>query len=263
MRIDEDTNLINPAIGVETCVRLKREAAARVAEGTTEIPAAPAGHMFLPLALLRRQVNQPLITNIESLRPYLRTPQGTQVVSFFPAFLPISTVPGFTQKMPEWRIGFSILSNPLGLEVPKFCAVKPQNEASAGLLPLMLPDGADLSGIQLTGTLNNLVNAQLQWQLVRISQSVFQAGSQTDANRFYDILYEDTIRATSPQHTFGTSYGLTHLDRAKRIVNNALYQYVLFARTFTTPAAYFATIHGVSIIYQNFGLAGPPTHEHD
>ena len=31
---DEDANFINPAIGVETCVRLKREAAVRVAEGT-------------------------------------------------------------------------------------------------------------------------------------------------------------------------------------------------------------------------------------
>jgi hypothetical protein len=259
---DEDTSLINPAIGVETCTRLKREAAVRVAEGTTQMPAAPGGHMFLPLALLRRPANQPLIFNIESLRPYLRTPQGTQLVAFFPAFLPISTSPGFTQKLPEWRIGVSLLSSPGPLEVPKFRAIKPQSEASVGLLPLILPDGAALVGIQLGGTIE-VVNAQLQWQLVRISQSVFVSGTQADASRFYDILYEDTIRATSPQQTFGASYGLTHLDREKRTVNNALYQYVVFAKTFTTPGPYLAAIHGVSIIYENYGLAGQPTHEHD
>ena len=184
---DEDANLINPAIGVETCTRLKREAAVRVAEGTTEMPAPPGGHLFLPLALLRRPVNQPQIFNIESLRPSLRTPQGTQLVSFFPAFLPISTAPGFTQKLPEWRIGVSLLSSPGPLEVPKFRAIKPQCEASVGLLPLVLPDGASLVGIQLGGTIE-VVNAQLQWQLVRISQSVFVAGTQADASRFYDIL---------------------------------------------------------------------------
>ena len=87
----EDANLINPAIGVETCVRLKREAAVRVAEGTTTLPTAPAGHAFLPLALLRRPRNQALITNIESIRPFFHSPQGTGVVSFFPAFLPVHT----------------------------------------------------------------------------------------------------------------------------------------------------------------------------
>ncbi|MEO8258886.1 MAG: hypothetical protein ABI868_16185 [Acidobacteriota bacterium] len=259
---DEDTSLINPAIGVETCTRLKREAAVRVAEGTTTMPAAPGGHLFLPLARLRRPVNQPLIFNIDSLRPYLATPQGTRLVSFFPAFLPISTVPGFAQKLPEWRIGMSILTNPIGFEIPKFRAIKPQADASVGLLPLSLPDGAALTGIQIGGTIE-AVNAQLQWQLVRISQQVFVAGTQADANRFYDILYEDTIRATSPQQSFGTSYGLTHLDLEKRTVNNALYQYVLFAKTFTTPGPYFATIHGVSIIYENYGPAGQPTHDHD
>jgi hypothetical protein len=258
---DEDDSLINPAIGVETCTRLKREAAVRVAEGTSAMPAAPGGHLFLPLALFRRDVNQPQIFNIESLRPNFRAPQGTQMTAFFPAFLPISAAPAFTQKLPEWRIGASLLNNPAGVEVPKFRAIKPQGEASVGLLPLTLPEGAALSGIYIGGTLE-VVNAQLQWQLVRISQNVFVSGSQADANRFYDVLYDDTIRATSPQQTFGTSYGLTHLDRDKRTVSG-LYQYAVLARTFTTPGPYLATIHGVSIIYENYGLAGQPTHEHD
>ncbi|NOT56622.1 MAG: hypothetical protein HOP18_18645, partial [Deltaproteobacteria bacterium] len=90
----EDANLINPAIGVETSVRLKREAAVRVAEGTTDLPTAPAGHVFLPLARLRRPRNQAQITNIEDLRPFFHSSRGTpRVLSFFPAFLPITNSP--------------------------------------------------------------------------------------------------------------------------------------------------------------------------
>jgi hypothetical protein len=48
----------------------------------------------------------------------------------------------------------------------------------------------------------------------------------------------------------------------KLIVNNSRYSYVLLARTFNTPP-YVATIHGVSISYEYFGLMGPPTHDHD
>ena len=77
----EDTNLINPAIGVETCVRLKREAAVRVAEGTTTLPTAPAGHAFLPLALLRRPRNQAEITSqhIENMPTRFFTARGDPV----------------------------------------------------------------------------------------------------------------------------------------------------------------------------------------
>src|SRR5262245_47254857 len=52
---DEDPNIVNGAIGIETCVRLKRDAALRVAEGTTSLPTAPAGHTFLSLAVLQRK----------------------------------------------------------------------------------------------------------------------------------------------------------------------------------------------------------------
>ena len=103
--------LINPAIGVETCVRLKREAAVRVAEGTTTLPTAPAGHVFLPLALLRRPVNQPLITNIESIRPFFHSPaRNGEWFPSFRLFCRSARSPAFTQKLPEWRIGFSVLS---------------------------------------------------------------------------------------------------------------------------------------------------------
>jgi hypothetical protein len=47
-------HLVNPAIGVETSVRLRREWAVRVVEGTNAVPAAPEGHFFYPLAVLAR-----------------------------------------------------------------------------------------------------------------------------------------------------------------------------------------------------------------
>ncbi len=50
----EDSDLINPAIGIETAVRLKREWAVRVVEGSTTLPAPGAGHAFYALAMLRR-----------------------------------------------------------------------------------------------------------------------------------------------------------------------------------------------------------------
>ncbi len=59
----EDINLINPGIGVETCVRNKREWAVRVAENATIPPVIiPEGHVFYPLATLSRVGGSPQIT---------------------------------------------------------------------------------------------------------------------------------------------------------------------------------------------------------
>jgi len=65
----EDTNLVNTAIGVETCVRRKREWVVRVAEGIA-IPTPGAGHSFYHLATLNRPSGQAEILdeNIADLR---------------------------------------------------------------------------------------------------------------------------------------------------------------------------------------------------
>lgn len=52
---DEDPELVDPQLGVEGCVRIRREWVVRVAEGAAELPAAPAGHAFYELALLHRR----------------------------------------------------------------------------------------------------------------------------------------------------------------------------------------------------------------
>ncbi len=62
----EDPGLVNPAINIETCVRLKREWVVRVAEGTSTIPAAvPVGHVFYPLAAIVRRAGQPVIAQAD------------------------------------------------------------------------------------------------------------------------------------------------------------------------------------------------------
>lgn len=59
----EDTDLVNPAIGLETCVRLKREWRVRVAEDANAPPAAPPGHVFYVLATLNRPAGVDFITS--------------------------------------------------------------------------------------------------------------------------------------------------------------------------------------------------------
>lgn len=66
----EDTDLINPAIGLETCVRLKREWAVRVAEGSLAPPAPAPGHSLYAIARLNRTPGSATISasQIEDLR---------------------------------------------------------------------------------------------------------------------------------------------------------------------------------------------------
>jgi hypothetical protein len=54
----EDNNLVNPSIGIETCVRLKREWVVRVTQGANEPPAPLPGHVYYPLAELNHAASQ-------------------------------------------------------------------------------------------------------------------------------------------------------------------------------------------------------------
>ncbi|MEU0793480.1 DUF6519 domain-containing protein [Amycolatopsis sp. NPDC005961] len=72
----EDGSLVDPFVGVETSVRLKREWAVRVRTGATTVPASgdgdfTAGHSYLPLAQLTRQAATPAILPpaLTDLRP--------------------------------------------------------------------------------------------------------------------------------------------------------------------------------------------------
>jgi hypothetical protein len=252
----EDANLINPAIGIETCVRIKREAAVRVAEGTAQLPTAPGGHVFLPLALLHRPVNQAQIAKVESLRRYFHSPQGSHVISFFPAFLPVhATFLATEPAIPEWRLTLSPTGPNQG--IPKFRALKRQNEAPSGILPLALPHRARLTSFSIRGDISGN-NGVVQWLFLRFLHQVPTASSEQS---YFDILAEDSIQATAAPHVYDTNYGFS-ADASKLIVDNARYYYALLVHTGLRPDGYLASIHGVSITYDYFGLAGPPTHEH-
>ncbi len=64
----EDLDLFNKKIGIETCVRLKREWVVRVIEGKEskppkmpELPEPPAGHVFYLLAVITRKARKQII----------------------------------------------------------------------------------------------------------------------------------------------------------------------------------------------------------
>lgn len=71
---DDRAHMINPVIGVETCVRIKRQWVVRVAEGVAEdTKAVPqnlrrARHAYYPLARLHRKAGQASIDTIDDLR---------------------------------------------------------------------------------------------------------------------------------------------------------------------------------------------------
>jgi hypothetical protein len=244
---DEDPTLINPPIGVETCIRLKREAAVRVAEGTTALPSAPAGHLFLPLALLHRQAGQPVTAEqIEDRRPLLHSPRGSRVVSFFPAFLPVLRS-GF--QLPAWKISFEtflVPHFPAPFTVPKFHALKSNDVGASGVLPLILPDGAFLTHLNIRGAISN-TGGELKWQLLRIRHRVF---GNDEGLMSLDVLHEDTIRSLAGVHVFDTSYALPSIDPTKLIVDNSRYYYALYAAASKQDVEYSASIHGISIRYE-------------
>lgn len=64
---DEDPDMVNTLIGIETSVRNKREWVVRVAEGVA-VPAPPAGHEFYPLASFERAATDASIAEIADSR---------------------------------------------------------------------------------------------------------------------------------------------------------------------------------------------------
>jgi hypothetical protein len=61
---EDDGELIDTRIGLETCIRLKREWVVRVVEGSSsaDMPSEPDGHAFYPLAVINRTTGSARIT---------------------------------------------------------------------------------------------------------------------------------------------------------------------------------------------------------
>lgn len=75
---EEDEELINPAIGQATCVRLKREWVVRVVEDKSSIPDATDGHAFYHLATLTRPAGQDAI-HITDRRVEIAIPSAADI----------------------------------------------------------------------------------------------------------------------------------------------------------------------------------------
>lgn len=231
----EDGDLINPLIKIETCLRLKREVAFRVAEGATTLPPVPAGHLFMPLALLRRQAGQARITDdqIEDIRPKLYGTQGSREVSFFPAFLPM-LLKGIL--LDTWNISYSF-GGTIPTPRPKFFALKTQDKAAVGVVPLVLPEGAHMTHLNVRGATTGAVH----FLLLRIRHE-----SGDDPTQLYDELVRETVQPVGGEPAFNRSFAITNADR-KNIVDNIHFYYCLCAEA--PEIGYAAAIHGISIRY--------------
>src|SRR5262245_15364368 len=213
VRSTEDNNLINPLIGVETCVRVKREFALRVAEGVQTLPAAPAGHSFIPLALLNRLAAQPNITTaqIDDIRPKLSGNRGTRSISFTPALLP------FAGGSFGWTFDG-------GTNTAKCSTV-----FGTGLLPLTLPDGANLLSLRI-----QVVTQEFYIVFYRKPQSAL--GDQ--------ILNVACINAAPPQ-TYDSVFPIPTAGRMN-IVDNSRFTYHLMLQS----GQQTTTLHRVFFNYQ-------------
>jgi hypothetical protein len=228
----EDANLINPTIGIETCVRLKREVALRVVQGVDSpgtsgpppaLPPAPDGHFFMPLAHL--VLGGGPIRSIDDIRPKVG-PRGIRSVSFTPAFQPVS---GFS----PWTLSSgSHAQSPLGGLV------------TLGMLPLGLPDGANLLSLHVIGE----TGGTLTFILIRRSLTVGSPG-------FFEEIVAHILQPTGGASVlkFNSSFAVPTEGR-KNIVDNSLFHYTLRASSSGVSssggAATISSIYGISIRYQ-------------
>lgn len=238
---DQDPNLINPAIGIETSVRLKREAAFRVEEGQTTIPPAHPGHFFMPLALLNRQAEHTSIwyDQIEDIRPFIHGPQGERTVSFLPAFLPITVG---TAPVDAWSIRIRQLATP-------YCdALQAPTREAYGMLPLVLPDGARMTKLLVCG----ITRGELRFVLLRHKQQIGLS-----PEKAVDMLVSETF-CGSGGYGWGFHREITiPSEDRKNIVDNSEYYYSLLAYSLLAEESdhvnYEAIISGISIRY-DYGL---------
>jgi hypothetical protein len=192
---------------------VKREVALRVAEGVQTLPAAPAGHSFIPLAFLNRLANQSNIVTaqIDDIRPKLFGTRGTRSVSFTPALMAYGSGPfGWT---------FDGATN----------TAKCSTAFGTGLLPLVLPDGANLLSLRI-----QVVTQEFYIVLYRKPQSA--VGDQ--------ILNVACINAAPPQ-TYDSVFPIPTTGRMN-IVDNSRFSYLLMLQSGQQPT----TLHRVFFNYQ-------------
>lgn len=223
----EDQEVINPAIGIETAVRTKRESVLRVQENSSSLPVALPGHQTLALALLRRPAGVAAISSamIEDIKPYASWHSRTRRLAVPPMLLPISNAaPG--PAYPSWAITGNY-SN-----VTKLRAAKPTAASDAwGVAPLSLPDGAYLRRLRMRG----ICAAHLRFSLDR---------NPHDSSATEQLV--DTYMPAPAGAPFDRE--LTIDPDGRHVVDNAQFSYFVQAWADDGPNLK-AEIHGIIITY--------------
>jgi uncharacterized protein DUF6519 len=135
----EDPDIVNPVIGIETSVRLKREFCFRVAEGRRNPPAAPRGHRFMRIALLHRTAGSATVAEkeIEDVRRIIYGMPGDYSQNIPPLLMP--------------HMSHNAWLHDVG------SAFKPGTNEVYGLMPIMLPNRCRFLSLSVYGsTLNGL-----------------------------------------------------------------------------------------------------------
>lgn len=242
----EDNNLVNPVIGVETCVRLKREVAIRVVEGGTSLPSPPAGHAFMPLALLNRLAGQAQIAfdQVRDIRPRIGL-GGNHQVSLPPLFLPLETTTNW-QYVPFIFTVFTSI------------AFKGADQNVAGLMPLVLPNRVRFNSMTVRGYTRSTIETPPSPPEITIFlwRTPYDAEVQSDnISNIGEPLILGTDFAFRITHTGnGTelrAFNLTiniNVDNGTNIVDNSRYSYMLVASSSNNN--FEAYISGVVLNYQ-------------
>ncbi len=196
----EDGALVNPAIGIETAVRVRREVVLRVALGATAAPAPAANHAHLLLATMNRTAGPITDAQIVDAKPYAPT-LGPRMLSFPPLVAPLP-VPNATARVP-----WTVAGNP---DVPpRIIARQPANTTAEGVLALALPDGVLLTELRLRGRVTS--------------------GSATTFVKLARAPLDGSATATIAQDTIVTTAVLDRTIRpaTPEVVDNAVNQYYI------------------------------------
>ena len=112
----EDPSLVNARIGVETCVRTRREWVVRVAENAAAAPAPESGHCCYPLASLSRKAGEGKITAgmIKDLR---RTGLTLRDIVDADLISRVEDLEYYEQMLKKWYIGNGAPNEDGGFEI--------------------------------------------------------------------------------------------------------------------------------------------------
>lgn len=175
----EDDSLVNPAVGVESCVRMRREWTVRVRQGTTQLPVPGngdfrAGHSYLALGLLNRQAG------VAAIQPTALADQRARDL-----FMPPST-------LIEDVLGTNVAAYRRGENRPRISL----RDAINALLAGQMPAGQELSVAPGTGpdllnkasTLDAAGNLVTVWQSPRTASTNQIVAARLEQNGFAAVV---------------------------------------------------------------------------